>query len=222
MPSLGATFGRGAATTAQWDLANSDCVIIMGSNMAENHPIAFRFVMQAKEKGATIIHVDPRFTRTSALCDIYAPVRAGSDIAFLGGLIHYIIDSERWHNDPFFQEYVLNYTNIATIIEDEFKDISELDGLFSGWEAEKLSYNVDSWQYRGMDIPATLAEAYVHPSTDDTDKMIKKQRELTRRPPPVDPTLQNPKCVYQIVNVITPITRRRWSSALAAVRKKRF
>ncbi len=173
--------------------------MIMGSNMAENHPIAFRFVMQAKEKGATIIHVDPRFTRTSALCDIYAPLRAGSDIAFLGGIIHYILDSERWHNDPFFKEYALNYTNIATIIEDDFKDASELDGLFSGWEAETLSYNVDSWQYRGMDIPATLAEAYVHPSTDDPEKMIKKQQELTRRPPPCDPTLIDPKCVYQIL-----------------------
>ncbi len=168
----------------------------MGSNMAENHPIAFRFVMQAKEKGATIIHADPRFTRTSALCDIYAPIRAGSDIAFLGGLINYIVNDERWQNDPFFREYVVNYTNISTIIEDDFKDASELDGLFSGWEAEKLSYNVDSWQYRGMDIPATLAEAYVHPSTEDPDKMIEKQQELTRRPVPADPTLQDPKCVY--------------------------
>ncbi len=91
MPSLGSSFGRGAATTAQWDLANADCVMIMGSNMAENHPIAFRFVMQAKENGATVIHADPRFTRTSALADIYAPVRAGSDIAFVGGLIRYIL-----------------------------------------------------------------------------------------------------------------------------------
>jgi len=199
VPSLGATFGRGAATTAQWDIANADCVVIMGSNMAENHPIAFRFVMQAKEKGATIIHADPRFTRTSALCDIYAPVRAGSDIAFLGGLINYIINSERWLNDAFFREYVVNYTNIATIIEDNFQDASELDGLFSGWQAEKLSYNVDSWQYRGMDIPATLAEAYVHPSTEDPDKAIEKQQELTRRLPPSDRTLQDPKCVYQIL-----------------------
>ncbi len=77
MPSLGASFGRGAATTAQWDVANANAIIIMGSNMAEAHPIAFRFVMQAKEKGATVIHVDPRFTRTSAMADIYAPVRAG-------------------------------------------------------------------------------------------------------------------------------------------------
>ena len=222
MPSLGATFGRGAATTAQWDLANADCIVIMGSNMGENHPVAFRFVMQAKEKGATIIHADPRFTRTSALCDIYAPIRAGSDIAFLGGLINYILNNERWQNDPFFREYVVNYTNISTIIEDEFKDASELDGLFSGWEADKLSYNVDSWQYRGMDIPATLAEAYVHPSTDDPAKMIAKQQELTRRPVPADPTLQDPKCVYQISSGTMPPTRRKWSSGSAAARKQRF
>ncbi len=141
MPSLGATYGRGAATTAQWDLANADCVMIMGSNMAENHPIAFRFVLQAKQRGATIIHADPRFTRTSALADIYAPVRAGSDIAFLGGLIRYILEKDLW-----FKEYCLNYTNIATIIDERFKDASELDGLFSGWQKDKLAYQADTWQ----------------------------------------------------------------------------
>ena len=94
-------------------MADSDCIVIMGSNMAENHPVAFRWPMQAKAKGAKLIHVDPRFTRTSAVADIYAPIRAGSDIAFLGGLIHYVINSERWNNDPFFKEFVVNYTNAA-------------------------------------------------------------------------------------------------------------
>ena len=150
MPSLGATFGRGAATTAQWDLANADCVVIMGSNMAENHPIAFRFVLQAKEvNGATIVHADPRFTRTSALADIYAPVRAGSDVVFLGGLINYILERDLW-----FREYDLNYTNISTIIEDGYQGPNDLDGMFSGWEADKHDYAGDSWQYRGMEIPA--------------------------------------------------------------------
>src|SRR3954447_25072333 len=127
----------------------------MGSNMAENHPIAFRFVMEAKQRGATVIHADPRFTRTSALADIYAPLRAGSDIAFLGGLINYILEHDLW-----FREYVLPYTNIATIIEDDFKDASELDGLFSGWDAEKHAYEPKSWQYKGMAIPSPLAEHY--------------------------------------------------------------
>ncbi len=113
----------------QWDLANADCIIVMGSNMAENHPVAFRFVLQAKDKGATIIHVDPRFTRTSALADIYAPIRAGSDIAFLGGLINYILERDLW-----FKEYALNYTNLSTIIDERFQDASALDGLFSGFD----------------------------------------------------------------------------------------
>ena len=173
--------------------------MIMGSNMAENHPIAFRFVMQAKEKGATLIHADPRFTRTSAMCDIYAPLRAGSDLAFLGGLINYILTSARWHDDPFFREYTLHYTNLATLIEEQFRDTSDLDGCFSGWQEDVLSYNVQSWQYRGMDIPATLAEAYVHPSTLDVEKVLKRQEELSRRPPPTDPTLQDSHCVYQIM-----------------------
>ena len=93
---------------------DSDCIVVMGSNMAENHPVAFRWPMKAKvEHGAKIIHVDPRFTRTSAVADIYAPVRAGSDIAFLGGVIKYVLDSEKWNNDPFFKKFVVNYTNAA-------------------------------------------------------------------------------------------------------------
>jgi formate dehydrogenase major subunit len=87
----------------------------MGSNMAENHPVAFRWVAQAKLKGATLIHVDPRFTRTSAMADLYVPIRSGTDIAFLGGLIRYVIENEKY-----FKDYVVNYTNAATIISDDF------------------------------------------------------------------------------------------------------
>ena len=84
-------------------MEDSDCIVVMGSNMAENHPVAFRWPMKAKvEHGAKIIHVDPRFTRTSAVADLYAPLRAGSDIAFLGGLVTYVLNSERWNSDPFF------------------------------------------------------------------------------------------------------------------------
>ena len=120
MPSLGTTFGRGAATMALWDLANADCIVVMGSNMAENHPVAFRFVVEAKARGATVIHVDPRFTRTSALADIHAPIRSGTDIAFLGGIIRYILEDDLW-----FREFALAYTNIATIIEDGYSDPEE-------------------------------------------------------------------------------------------------
>ena len=102
MPGLGTSFGRGAATNYQQDLANSDCVLFMGSNMAEAHPVGFRWPMKAKEKGATLIHVDPRYTRMSALCDVHVGIRAGSDIAFLGGLVNYVLSHDRW-----FKEYVL-------------------------------------------------------------------------------------------------------------------
>src|ERR687888_919650 len=93
--------GRGAATMYAGSLANSDCIVIEGSNMAECHPVAFRWVMQAKLKGAKIIHVDPRFTRTSALADVYAPIRAGSDVVLLGALIRRVLEEhERWLARP--------------------------------------------------------------------------------------------------------------------------
>src|SRR4051794_15465099 len=190
MPSLGATFGRGAATTSQWDVANADCVVIMGSNMAENHPIAFRFVLQAKERGATIIHVDPRFTRTSALADIYAPVRAGSDIAFLGGLINYILEHDLW-----FKEYVLHYTNASTIVDPRFQDTSELDGLFSGWDEEKQSYSPETWQYQGEHLPSSLAEHHVTTGQAYSERVGR----LENGPPPSDPKLEHPNCVFQIL-----------------------
>src|SRR3979411_210684 len=94
-----------------WELANSDCIVVMGSNMAENHPVGFRFVLEAKDRGATVIHVDPRFTRTSAMADIHVPIRAGSDIAFLGGIIRYVLE-----NDRAFKEYVGAYTTASTIV----------------------------------------------------------------------------------------------------------
>ncbi len=101
--------------------------------MAENHPVAYRWPMKARVNGATLIHVDPRFTRTSAMSNIYAPIRAGSDIPFLGGLITYVITSQRWNTDPFFREWVVSYTNAATLISEEFKDTEDLDGVFSGF-----------------------------------------------------------------------------------------
>ena len=174
----------------QWDLANADVVLVMGSNMAENHPIAFRFVMQAKERGATLIHADPRFTRTSALADLYAPVRAGTDIAFLGGIIHYLLEHDLW-----FKEYALHYTNLATVIDERFKDTSELDGLFSGWDEEGRRYKYDSWQYKGAIVPSSLAEHYVN----TTESWSEKTKRLKRGAVTEDLTLQHPNCVYQIL-----------------------
>src|SRR5689334_6257212 len=114
----------------------------MGSNMAENHPIAFRFAIKARERGARLIHIDPRFSRTSAMADTYVRIRSGSDIAFLGGLINYVLE-----NELYFKEYVLNYTNATTIVDERFQDTEDLDGLFSGFDAEKRQYSPETWQY---------------------------------------------------------------------------
>jgi formate dehydrogenase major subunit len=119
------------------DLQNSDCILIMGSNAAEHHPIAFKWILRAKEKGATIIHVDPRYTRTSARCDYHVPLRSGTDIAFLGGMIHYIIE-----NNKYFKEYVLNYTNASFIVGEDY---NFNDGLFSGYDAQKRKYDKATW-----------------------------------------------------------------------------
>src|SRR5438270_5698468 len=98
-------------------MANADAIIIQGSNMAEAHPVGFQWVMEAKRAGAKVIHVDPRFTRTSAVADLHVPIRAGSDIAFLGGLVNYVLS-----HDLDFREYVVAYTNAATIVDDSFQD----------------------------------------------------------------------------------------------------
>jgi formate dehydrogenase major subunit len=116
--------------------------------MAEAHPVGFRWVMKAKERGATVIHVDPRFSRTSALADIWVPIRAGTDIVFLGGLIRHLIE-----NDLFFREYVVPYTNASCILSDEYRDPEDNgDGYFSGWNEEKRVYEGASWLYKGGDL----------------------------------------------------------------------
>src|SRR5437660_8367326 len=116
----------------------------MGSNMAEAHPVGFQWVVEAKQRGAKIIHIDPRFTRTSALAHRYVAIRAGSDIAFLGGVVNHILS-----NELDFREYVLAYTNAATIISEDFRDTEDLDGLFSGFDTDKRVYDPSSWQYEG-------------------------------------------------------------------------
>ena len=144
MPGLGTTFGRGGATTALQDLANSDCIFIIGSSMAEAHPVGFRFVLEAREKGATVIHVDPRYARTSAHADIWAPLRVGSDGILLGALVSYVLEHERW-----FREYVAAYTNATMIVADDYTDSEDGDGLFSGWDEERGIYHPSpppSWQ----------------------------------------------------------------------------
>jgi len=126
--------------TNHWiDLRNSDCILIMGSNAAENHPISFKWVTEAMKRGAKLISVDPRFTRTSSKADFYTALRSGTDIAFLGGMIKYILDNEKY-----FKEYVAEYTNAAFIIADSFKFE---DGLFSGYDAGSRKYNKKMWAF---------------------------------------------------------------------------
>jgi len=136
----------------------------MGSNMAEAHPVGFQWVIEAKNRGTKVIHIDPRFTRTSALADTYVPLRAGTDIAFLGGVIHHILQ-----NDLDFREYVAAYTNASFLVSEDYQDTEDLDGLFSGYDAATASYDPRTWRYEsGEDITA-------------------------------DPTLQHPRCVFQIL-----------------------
>jgi formate dehydrogenase major subunit len=113
----------------------------MGSNMAECHPVGFQWVMEARERGATVIHVDPRFTRTSANATFHVPIRPGTDIAFLGGVVRHVIEHDRA-----FREYVVAYTNAARLVSEDFRDTEDLDGLFSGWDAGREAYDTSSWR----------------------------------------------------------------------------
>src|SRR5207253_835208 len=165
----------------------------MGSSMAENHPVGFQWVIEARERGAKIIHVDPRFNRTSAMADIWVPLRAGSDILFLGGLINYVLQ-----NNKEFREYVVHYTNAATILRDDFRDTEDLDGFFSGWDAEKGEYDAATWLYAGEDLEAasgirkTAAGAEMAGAGGGSG--------LTRpQPPQRDETLTHPRCVFQLL-----------------------
>lgn len=190
MPGLGTSFGRGGATTAQQDLINSDAILIMGSSMAENHPVGFQWVMEARGKGAKLIHIDPRFNRTSAMADIWTPLRAGSDIILLGGLINYVLQNEKD-----FREYVVNYTNASIILRDDFRDTEDLGGIFSGWDAKKKSYDTESWGYEGSPQKNDVAEHGAsggHAQDRGGEKIEASVYEQ-------DVTLQNPRCVYQVL-----------------------
>jgi formate dehydrogenase major subunit len=129
-------------TTNLIDVQNSD-VIMATSNMAENHPVGFQWVMKAKERGAKLIHVDPRFTRTSAAADLHVPLRSGTNIVFFGGLISYAIEK-----NLYFKDYVVNYTNASFLIDPAFKTPTDLDGLFTGFDQGKKSYDRSSWKYQ--------------------------------------------------------------------------
>jgi len=172
VPGLGTSFGFGAASNHPRDLANSDCILVMGSNMAESHPVGFHWPVLAQHRGAVLIHVDPRYTRTSAVADVFVKIRAGTDIAFLGGIIRYILEHERY-----FKEYVVHYTNAATLVADEYCEKDDM-GLFAGFNRATGTYDLrpGAWEYACDTGP-----------------------DGTRRLPRTDPTLQDPMCVLQIM-----------------------
>jgi formate dehydrogenase major subunit len=150
--------------TNHWnDLANSDCLMIIGCNPAENHPISFKWITKAQEKGAKLIVADPRFTRSAAKADLFVRLRPGTDVALMGGLINYILQNNLFHKD-----YVVNYTNAAFLVN---KDFTFNEGLFSGYQKDKRAYDAATWDY-------------------EADKDGK---------PVTDPTLSNPRCVFQLM-----------------------
>ena len=147
--------------------------------------------MKARERGAKIIHVDPHYSRTSAVSDIYVPIRAGSDIAFLGGLIRHIIETE-----SYFEEYVVNYTNAATIVREDFQDTEDLDGLFSGFDPETGTYDRTSWMFEGGEEPAAGRRARALHAGVQRPHGRRHGRPARSRS---DPTLQHPRCVFQVL-----------------------
>jgi formate dehydrogenase major subunit len=168
--------------------------------MAEAHPVGFQWVMEAKARGATVIHVDPRYSRTSALADVFVPLRAGSDIAFVGGLISYVLENEKY-----FRDYVLNYTNAPVILTEEFADTEDLDGVFSGLDREHRVYDVETWRYQGEEVAAASGARGMEP------ELLVQARQAARGEahgsggaaahpkPDTDPTLQHPRCVFQVL-----------------------
>jgi formate dehydrogenase major subunit len=184
----------------QQDLANADCILIEGSNMAECHPVGFQWVMEAKARGATVIHVDPRFSRTSALADLHVPIRAGADIAFLGGLVNYVLSHEKY-----FREYVVTYTNAAAILTEDFADTEDLDGLFSGFDLDNRFYGFDTWRYQGDQMLRDSGQRLM--GLDRFREMRRAARgeahgsggASAHPAPDIDETLQHPRCVFQVL-----------------------
>jgi formate dehydrogenase major subunit len=175
-------------------LANADAILIMGSSMAENHPVGFQWVIEARERGAKIIHVDPRFTRTSAMADIWVPLRAGSDVLFLGGLINYVLE-----NNKEFRDYVVHYTNASTLLRDDFRDTEDLDGLFSGWNEQKKQYDPESWLYRGAPSKGDDGGKPGHAPASGGHAKDRGGESEDAANFESDLTLQNPRCVFQIL-----------------------
>jgi len=167
----------------------------MGSNMAEQHPVGFQWVIEAKERGAKVIHVDPRFTRTSAMADLHVPIRSGTDIAFLGGIVNYIFEHDAW-----FREYVEHFTNGPVIIKRDFHDAEDASGYFSGWDAEHSAYDITTWGYNRSTGEATAGKSEQQADVSGEQAHGAHGMELKGGDPPdLDNTMQDERCVLQIL-----------------------
>jgi len=173
------------------DIKNTDMMLIMGGNPAENHPCGFKWPVEAKRtRNAKMIVVDPRFTRTASVADLFCQIRAGSDIAFLGGMIHYAIENNRIAKD-----YLVNYTNAAFIVRPEFKLPADTDGVFSGFDAQKQTYDRATWNYAGSGAGPAKNPAGMQSGQGSVPAPLPPMPEKVDH----DLTLQNPQCVYQLL-----------------------
>ncbi len=168
--------------------------------MAEAHPVGFQWVMEAKARGAKVIHVDPRFSRTSALADLHVPIRAGADIAFVGGLINYVL-----RNEKYFRDYVVAYTNAPVILTEDFTDTEDLDGVFSGFNPQDRTYDSQTWRYQGGEVrPASGQRGAGTTGRKQVQQAARGEAHgsggaAAHPEPDTDETLQHPRCVFQVL-----------------------
>ncbi|GAA1186140.1 molybdopterin-dependent oxidoreductase [Ornithinimicrobium humiphilum] len=184
-------------------MANADCIVIQGSNMAECHPVGFQWVMEAKARGARVIHVDPRFTRTSAVADTHVPIRAGTDVVLLGALINHVLS-----NDLYFRDYVVSYTNAATLVSEDYRDTEDLDGIFSGYDPATGTYDNESWAYQTR-RSSDGSDGIQEPGDEDDDAEDRARAgghehgaygsPLAHADVERDETLEHPRTVFQIL-----------------------
>lgn len=189
---LAPSFGRGSMTSHWCDFANSDVILTIGSNNVENHPLSSRWVERAQDRGATWIVVDPRYSRSAAQADIYGRLRPGTDIAFFGGMINYILQNELYHKD-----YILSYTNAACLLRDDYKFDPDT-GLFSGWDPVKQKYDNESWGYdsdKKQLWNTAEGTAFAWVNKPGTPKFKTPALKVLKR----DETLQDLRCVLNVM-----------------------
>jgi anaerobic selenocysteine-containing dehydrogenase len=195
------------------DIKNTDMMLIMGGNPAENHPCGFKWAIEAKRvRNAKTIVVDPRFTRTAATADMFLQIRVGADIAFLGGMIHYALENQR-----IAKEYLVNFTNAAFLFQEGFK-LPE-DGLYSGFDDQSNTYDRSSWNYQGTGGGSSQGHLGEGPVPVTAGKGVAAALPPLPANVAYDLTLENPRCVYQLLKQQYSRCTPEWWSALPAFRK---